>query len=240
MLLDNQHINVEHKYKLSMHHNPPTNPVWDGIKWIVEKLITTVDVTYTNNVGPEWAFTNSYEIMGVELKASIGGNASVEGLVGDAAKEKAKSGITGFLSEAWEQAKKVVSEELEPEWEKPENEKESPKLIEGGLDVGVLTLELEEEVEAEDPSEYWAPNNIAGPIVVAQFCNLESAVNGTQVKYTGIDSLEFTDGGAMIGRLIFPKIGAASSKQGLGMGFKIEFTPVAMAAGYAQKVSGGG
>jgi hypothetical protein len=238
MFLDGQHLNLEHRYKVAMHHDAPTNPVFDGMKWVVEKLVTTVDITYSNNVGADWAFTCSYQIVGMELKASIGVDASLEGQAGTAAGGAAKGAAGSLLGGAWELAKNMVSSELS-QWEKPESEKESAKLVEGGLGVGLIKLELEKEgVEADKPEEYWAPADISGPIVVAQFCNVEASVNGSKHKYTGIDSLEFMDGGSMVGRLIFPSIGKAEAKQGLGAGLKVEFTPVAMSGGYASRVTG--
>ncbi|WP_279581455.1 hypothetical protein [Fodinicola feengrottensis] len=239
MFLDGHHLNAEHQYKISMHHEAPTNPVFDGMKWVVEKLVTTVDITYANNIGADWAFTSKYQIVGMELKASIGVDASLEGQAGTAAGGAAKGAAGGLLGGAWDTAKNLVSKGIS-QWEKPEKEKEHAKLVEGGLGIGLIKLELEKDgVEAADkPSQYWAPADIAGPIVVARFMNFESVVQGSKHNYTGIDALEFMDGGAMVGRLIFPAIGKAESKDGVGVGFKVEFTPVSMSGGYASRVNG--
>ncbi|HEV2361043.1 MAG TPA: hypothetical protein VGS21_05030, partial [Acidimicrobiales bacterium] len=153
-----------------------------------------------------------------------------------AATAPVKEGVMGFLEGVVDTAKNLISDEVS-EWEKPEKEKEgSEGPIEGGLSFGLLKLEIEKEgVEAEDVSEYWSPTDIAGPIVVAQFCNLEGQFGGSKGKYTGIDSVEFMDGGSMVGRLVFPTIGNVKTDQTIGVGLKVEFTPVAMAGGIAQK-----
>lgn len=229
VFLEGAYADPVHRYVMKLSHSLEDDGgsvVQAAESWVMKKLSTRVDITYSNGLGPEWGFARSYTIVGVTMHAGI----KLGTTAGDVGKEKAKATAWDWLKDKW---KSLTGGEKEAG-----GEKEGVKPVEGGLGFGVLTLDLEKEgIEADKVGQYWGAPDIEGPVVVARFMKVEAAGGAGVVEkldYTGIDSIEFAGNLGMPTRLLFHTIGEPKVSAGADVGIEIEIKPAEIGGGYAK------